>query len=362
MRLEASPAPTWQRALVPALAVAVTFLLTAGLVGLARANPLEAFYYFLVEPFTSRASTLEVLVKATPLLLTGVAVAFAFAAGYYNIGAEGQLYAGAIAAAWLGPKLAGVPAIAAAPLMLVAGFAAGALWALPPAWLKTRLAVDEVVTTLLLNSVIVFFASALLNGPWRDPISQWPQSPEIAASAHFPILVARSRLHLGALVGIGAATVFGWVLSRTAFGLKMRAVGLGREAARFVGINVPRTTLIAALVSGGIAGIAGVSEIAGIHYHLIESISPGYGYSGIVVATLGGLNAMGVGLAALFLGLILTGALGVSRALGVPSYLGDVVQATLLLTTLALLLLSRYRVRLITHRGERGEGNLGPGY
>ncbi|MGH2594081.1 MAG: ABC transporter permease [Anaerolineae bacterium] len=344
-RLEASAAPTWQRGLIPILAVLVTFMLTAGLVVLARANPLEAFYYFLIEPFTARSTALEILVKTTPLLLTGVAVAFAFAAGYYNIGAEGQLYAGAIAAAWLGPQLAGVPTIVAVPLMLIVGLAAGALWALPPAWLKAHLNVDEVVTTLLLNSVIVFFASALLNGPWRDPISGWPQSPEIAASARLPVLLARSRLHLGALVGIAAMLTFGWVLARTAFGLRMRAIGLGREAARFTGINVARTTLIAALVSGGIAGIAGVAEVGGIHYHLIESISPGYGYSGIVVATLGGLNAVGVGLAALFIGLILTGALEVSRALGVPSYLGDVVQATLLLVTLALLLLSRYRLR-----------------
>ena len=345
LRLEAGGAPAWQRGLIPILAVVVTFALTAALVVLAGANPLEAFYYFLIEPFTARATALEILVKTTPLLLTGVAVAFAFTAGYYNIGAEGQLYAGAIAAAWLGPQLTGVPALIAVPLMLIVGFAAGALWALPPAWLKARLNVDEVVTTLLLNSVILFFASALLNGPWRNPITQWPQSPEIAASAHLPVLLARSRLHLGALVGVAATIAFGWVLLRTALGLQMRAVGLGREAARFMGISVPRTLLIAALISGGIAGIAGVSEVAGIHYHLIESISPGYGYSGIVVATLGGLNAAGVGLAALFIALILTGALEVSRSLGVPSYLGDVVQATLLLVTLALLLLSRYRLR-----------------
>ena len=314
------------------------------MVGLAGANPLEVFYYFLVDPLATRSTALEVLVKSTPLLLTGVAVAFAFTAGYYNIGAEGQLYAGAIAAAWVGPQLAGVPAVGAVPLMLLAGLAAGALWALPPAWLKARLNVDEVVTTLLLNSVVVLFAGALLNGPWRDPVSQWPQSPEIAPGAHLPVLLARSRLHLGAPIGMAAALAFGWVVSRTAFGLQMRAVGLGRETARFVGLDVSRVTLIAALISGGIAGLAGVGEVAGIHFHLIEAISPGYGYSGIVVATLGGLNAVGVGLAAVFIGLILTGALEVSRALGVPSYLGDVVQATLLLVTLALLLLNRYRL------------------
>ena len=346
LRLERGSAPAWQQALGPALAVLATFALTSLLVALAGANPLEAFYYFFVEPLTARSTALELLVKTSPLLLTGVAVAFAFSAGYYNIGAEGQLYAGAIAAAWLGPKLEGVSVFASVPAMAAAGFAGGILWALPPAWLKTRLQVDEVVTTLLLNSVIVFFASALLSGPWRDPVSQWPQSPEIAASAHFPVLLARSRLHLGVLFGVLAALAYAAVLTRTAFGLRMRAVGAGRAAAQFVGLNVARTTLIAALVSGGLAGVAGAGEVAGIQFHLIENISPGYGYSGIVVATLGALNPLGVGLAALFLGLILTGAVGVSRALGVPSFLGDVVQATLLLTTLAALLLNRYRLRL----------------
>ena len=344
-RLESAGVPAWQRAAVVPLAVLLTFALTSVLVALAKANPLEAFYYFFVEPFTARSSAIEILVKTTPLLLTGVAVAFAFTAGYFNIGAEGQLYAGAIAAAGIGPLLKGTPPVVAVPLMLLAGFTAGLLWALPPAWLKVRLAVDEVVTTLLLNSVVLFFASALLNGPWRDPVSFWPQSPAIAESAHFPVLLERSRLHLGALVGLAAVVAFGWILSRTAFGLKMRAVGLGQRGARFMGVNVGRTVLTAALVSGGIAGLAGVGEVAGIHYHLIEAISPGYGYSGIVVATLGGLSAFGVGLAALFIGLILTGALEVSRALGVPSYLADVVQATLLLVTLAMLLLGRYRIR-----------------
>jgi simple sugar transport system permease protein len=199
---------------------------------------------------------------------------------------------------------------------------------------------------LLLNSVALFIVSALLNGPWRDPISQWPQSPEIASSAIFPRLIPRSRLHLGFLVAVVIILILWFILTRTALGLRMRAVGLGPEAARFVGIKVERTMLTAALVSGGIAGLAGVSEVAGIHYHLIDAISPGYGYTGIIIATLGSLNAWGVALAALFIGLIDTGSQTVSRALGVPAYLGDVIQAALLLVTLGMLLLQSYRIRL----------------
>jgi ABC-type uncharacterized transport system permease subunit len=347
VKIERATAPIWMRSLIPVVAILVTFVLTATLVVWAGANPLEAYRHFLITPLSSKVSAIEVLVKSTPLLLTGAAVAFAFSAGYWNIGAEGQLYAGAMAAAWLGVMLEGLSAVIAIPMMLVGGFAAGVLWALPSALLKVKLAVDEVVTTLLLNSVILFIVSAVLNGPWRDPISGWPQSPEIATNAAFPKLIPRSRLHLGFVVALLVIAGLWFILSRTALGLKMRAVGLGREAAHFAGVKVEGTILTAALVSGGIAGLAGVGEVAGIHFHLIEGISPGYGYTGIIIATLGGLHAVGVGLAAIFIGLIDTGAQTVSRALGVPVYLGEVVQAALLLVTLSMFILQNYRIRLI---------------
>jgi ABC-type uncharacterized transport system permease subunit len=339
-------APTWLRGLVPVLALVGTFILTSGLILWAKASPFEAYYYFLVAPLSSRVSALEVLVKSTPLILTGSAVAVAFVAGYYNIGAEGQLYAGAIAATWLGGVLGGLPGIVAIPLMLLGGFVAGLAWAVVPALLKVRLAVDEVVTTLLLNSVMLYIVSALLNGPWRNPLSGWPQSAEIAPSTMLPKLVARSRLHVGFIVALLTVAVVWFVLSRTGFGLRMRAVGSGKPAARFAGISVERTTLIAALVSGGIAGVAGVVEVAGIQFHLIGSLSPGYGYTGILIATLGALNPLGVAVAAFFFGLIDTGTQTVSRALGVPIYLGQITQATMLLVTLAMLLLHRYRIRI----------------
>lgn len=336
----------WLRGLLPVLATLLTFLITALLVMLVKANPLEAYYYFLIDPLASRVSALEVLVKATPLVLTGAAVTFAFVGGYWNIGAEGQLYAGAVAATAIGLQVGNLPAWLAIPLLLLGGFVAGALWALTPALMKVKLGIDEVVTTLLLNAVALFGVSALLNGPWRNPVSQWPQSPDIAATAIFPKLIARSRLHLGFLLAIVIIILLWYILTQTTLGLRMCAVGLGAEAARFAGISVERTMLTAALVSGGIAGLAGVNEIAGIHYHLIDAISPGYGYTGILIATLGSLNAVGVTLAALFIGLIDTGAQTVSRALGVPVYLGDVIQATLLLVTLAVLLLQQYRIRI----------------
>jgi len=346
-RIERAPSPVWMRPLLPLLAVLITFVITSVFILLAKANPLTAYYYYLTSPFTNRVSMIEILVKATPLILTGASVTIAFASGYWNIGAEGQLYAGALAAAWIGTEVGGWHPVLAILAMLLGGFLAGMIWASIPALLKVKLAVDEVVTTLLLNSVIVFIISALLNGPWRDPVSGWPQSPTIADSAVFPKLIPRSRLHLGFVVAVVMVLLIWFILSKTPLGLRMRASGLGQEAARFMGVNIQRTMLIAALLSGGIAGLAGVGEVAGIHFHLIDALSNGLGYTGIIAATLGGLNPFGAGLAAIFLGLLDTGAQSVSRSLGVPIFLGNVVQSTLLLVTLGVFMLQNYRIRRV---------------
>ncbi len=322
--------------LIP-LAVALTFVVTSAFVLVAGADPFQAYYRFLVEPLTSGFTFLEVLVTATPLLFTGAAVAIAFRAGYFNIGAEGQLLAGAIAAAGVGMLVRGSPAVLALPLMIVAGALAGALWALVPALLRVRFRIDEVVTTLLLNPVAALVVSALLNGPWRDPQTGFPESPRVADSAVFPALLARSRLHLGFVLAIVVIAVAWFVLTRTPTGLRLRAVGSNPPAAAFAGLDVNGTLLRAALVSGAVAGLAGVSEVAGIQHRLTGGLSPGFGYTGIVVATLGGLTMPGVGLAALLLADLRVGAGTAGRALGIPSQLGEIVQATLLLVTIGAL-------------------------
>jgi len=324
------------------VSVAITFALTSGPILLAGANPLAAYVEFLIVPLTSRFSILEVLVAATPILLTGTAVALAFRGGYWNIGAEGQLLAGAIAAAAIG-QLQGLPPLVVLPLMVAGGALAGAAWAAGPALLRVRFGIDEVVTTLLLNPVALLLVNALLFGPWRDPVSGFPESPRIAAGAEFPVLLERSRLHLGLLVALGVVAAVGYVVARTAAGLRLRAVGLSPAGARFAGIDVGRTLLATALASGAIAGIAGVGEVAGIQFRLTSGVSPGYGYTGIVVATLGTLTMPGVVLSALFLGDLTVGASSAGRALGIPSQLGPVVQGTLLLVTVGLLAIRRNR-------------------
>jgi ABC-type uncharacterized transport system permease subunit len=339
-RLRLSP---WSTPALIGLAILITFALTAGPILVASANPIEAYYRFVVAPLTSTFTLLEVLVSATPILFTGAAVAIAFRAGYWNIGAEGQLLLGAIAAAGVGMVLGALPPLLALAVMLAAGALAGAAWALVPALLRVRFGIDEVVTTLLLNPVALLLVNGLLHGPWRDPVTGFPESPRIAASAEFPVLIDRSRLHLGFPIALVVIAVAWYVIARTPAGLRLRAVGLSPHGARFAGIDVGRTLLTAALVSGAIAGLAGVSEVAGIQNRLTGGLSPGYGYTGIVVATLGTLTLPGVVLAALFLGDLSIGASSAARSLGIPSQLGAVVQGVLLLTTVALLALRRNR-------------------
>ncbi len=334
----------WSTPVLVVAAVLITFVITAVPILLAGANPIEAYAAFVVVPLTSWFTLLEVLVSATPILLTGAAVAIAFRAGYWNIGAEGQLLLGAIGAAGVGIVVGDLPPILALPLMIAGGALAGAMWALLPAVLRVRFGIDEVVTTLLLNPVALLLVNGLLHGPWRDPVTGFPESPRIAASAEFPTLIDRSRLHLGFLLALAVIVVAWYVLARTPAGLRLRAAGLSPHGARFAGINVSRTLLGAALVSGAIAGIAGVSEVAGIQNRLTSGLSPGYGYTGIVVATLGALTMPGVTLAALFLGDLAVGASSAARSLGIPSQLGAVVQGVLLLTTVALLAVRRNRL------------------
>ena len=346
-RIERRPAPLWFRVLIPIIAILITFLVTSILILMAGANPFVAFYYILLAPLSNRVSSLEVLVKATPLLLTGACAVFAFSAGYWNIGGEGQFLAGAFAATGAGILLQGVPAVVAIPVMILVSLVGGLLWAVIPAWLKAKLSVDEVVTTLLFNSIILFIISFTLNNFWRNPITGWPQSPEISETAHFIQLIPRSRLHIGFIVALVAILIEWFVLARTPLGLRMRAIGLGKEAARFAGINVNNTLFISALISGGLAGLAGGGDIAGIHFHLIEAVGSGLGYTGIIVAMFSALNPIALVPSALFLGLIDTGAQSLSSALGVPIYLGDAVQATLLLVTLCMFVLQNYRIRRV---------------
>ena len=333
--------------LLPLGAVVVALLLCAALVSLAGVNVLDAYSILFLSNFASIYDVEDMLVKASPLLFTGLAVVVAFRAKFWNIGAEGQLMAGAVAAGFIGERMS-LPAFSLVPLMILGAAVCGALWALLPALLKVRLKVDDVVSTLLLNFIMLYGVTALLEGPWRDPKSGYPNSPSIRPGAEFPIL-AGDEMHLGIFLALIAAIVIWWVLSRTTLGFRIRAVGHNPAAAEYAGIPVGRVIIIAALISGALAGLAGAGEVGGVRYQVTEDLSSGYGYAGIVIATLAELNPLGAIPAALFFAIIFNGAGTMSRSLGVPIYLADVIQGVALMTMVAMRLFAAYRLRVVRH-------------
>jgi ABC-type uncharacterized transport system permease subunit len=351
MRLERRPAASRAALLLaPAGAVLFTLLASALLVAWAGA-PLGQTYALLLQGgFGSVFAWSETLTRAIPLMLTGLAATVAFKARLFNIGAEGQLYAGAIAAVAVGGLHGGsgfaVPSGLLLALMLAAAALAGALLLLGPALLKTRLGVDEVVTTLLLNFIVLLGVGALLDGPMKDPTAMgWPQSVALQSTLELSKLVPPTRVHTGLLIAVGLALVI-WVLFRhTLLGFQIRAVGANARAAAFAGVPLTRTVVAAALLSGALAGLAGAIEVAGRAGYVTLDMSPGYGYSGIVIAMLAGLHPIGVLAASVFVAGVLVGADTMSRAVSVPTYMADVIVAASLIAVLVASLLTQYRLR-----------------
>ena len=347
MRLEPKPAPTLAVTLLfPLAAIAATLLLVSVLVLAAGASPLSVFYLVARGAAGSQFALLETLTRATPLIFTGLAVAVAFRAKLWNIGAEAQLYMGGVLTVVLGTGALPLPPVLLIPVLMAAAMAAGALLLLGPAVLKTRFGVDEVVTTLLLNFIVLLFVSMLLEGVLKDPMGLgWPQSQKVVAEAQLPRLIQGKRLHLGFVIATVAAVAVWVVTKKTKLGYEMRAVGHNPEGACFVGIPVNRVLMKTALLSGGLAALAGFSEVSGLKGNLTLDLSAGYGYTGIVVAMLAMLNPLGVIASAIFVAGIFVGADAMSRAAKVPSYIADVMVATSLLTMVVAILLTRYRIR-----------------
>ncbi|MCI5109207.1 MAG: ABC transporter permease [Marivita sp.] len=346
MRLERrETVPLALVATAPLVAIFAALVLAAGLIGAAGVNPLSAYAEMLRGALGSRLSITEMLTRATPLILTGLAAAVAFRARLWNIGGEGQFYVGALTTAWIGHSL-GLPGPLGIAVLMVCGMAAGALLLAGPAFLRLRFGVDEVVTTLLLNFIVILFVGLMIEGPLRDPLAfGWPQSVPVDGDYRLPDLVPRTRLHIGLLFAIAAAGVVWLVLTRTVFGVETRAAGLNARAAAFAGISLPRTIMGVALVSGALAGLAGAVEVMGVTGGVTTTMSPGFGYAGIVVAMLAALHPAGVVAAAIFVATVFVGADAISRATGVPSFIADVIVALSLLTMLVALLFTTYRLR-----------------
>ena len=338
--------PLGLRLLLPVLSVLAAFALAAIPLALAGAPVLSAYAGIVTGATGSLFAVTETLTRATPLVFTGLAAAIAFRARLFNIGAEGQLYLGALAAVAVGSGAVDLPGGLLLPAILVAAFLAGALLMLGPALLKARLGVDEVVTTLLLNFVVLLFVQMMLEGTFKDPMGGgWPQSEPILPEGTLPVLFDRMRVHAGLVLALVAALLAQVLMSRTVLGLKIRAVGDNAAASRFAGIGITGVTVVVAVLSGGFAGLAGASEVAGLKGYLTSDLSRGFGYAGIVVATLAGLQPLAVVPAALFVAGIFVGADTMSRQVGVSNYVADLIVALALLCVLVGGLFQRYRPR-----------------
>jgi simple sugar transport system permease protein len=321
---------------VAAGALLATAVFAAGSLWLGGYSPIDAAGALLRGSVGSPVAVMSSMVRSVPLILTGLAVALAFRAGVWNIGAEGQLYAGAVASVWVALSWSALPAVVLIPAVLVSGGLAGAAWAAVPAVMKVRLGVGEVITTILMNFVGILLAAYVVRGPLQEARGIFPQTDPIADAARLPLLIPDTRLHAGFLIAllIGAAL---WATLRwTRLGFQIRAVGAAPEAARISGmISRDRVVLATFLASGAIAGLAGGVEVSGVTYALYENLSPGWGYTAIAVALLARLHPAAVVGTGLLFGALEAGAAAMQREAGIPLAWVGAVEAMVILFVLA---------------------------
>jgi simple sugar transport system permease protein len=310
----------------------VLALLVGAVILWATGRDAAHFYRLLAqESLGSRDALANTLAQTTPVLFTGLATAFAFRAGIFNVGVEGSLYLGAFAAAWVGFTFVHAPAIPLLAFAFALAGAAGAVWALLPGLLKALLAVDEVVTTLMLNFVAIGITSYLVNGPYLARGTANSTSPPIASQAELPSLHPPSQLTPALLVALGVAVAYWLLFSRTTIGYELRTAGASRRFAAASGIGLVRVVVVAMLLSGFVGGLAGASQVLGVNYRFVDHFSPGYGFTGIAVALLGRNSALGCVAAAFFFGALANGGATVQLFTSIPIELINVLVGTVMI-------------------------------
>ena len=334
--------------LSPVLAALASALACGVLFAALGHDPLRALGVLIFAPLSNIYGLAELALKATPLLLCALGIAIGVRADVWNIGAEGQFTIGAIAGGGIGLAFGDTGRVWVLPLMLAAGMAGGAFWAAIPALLKTRYNAHEILTTLMLSYVAVQFLGFLVHGPWQDPEGfNFPQSRQFAPAATMPILLAGTRVHVGTLIALLAVPLAALLVGRTMTGFRIRVAGLAPGAARYAGFSAPRTIWFTLLLSGTLAGLAGVCEVAGPIGQLTPVISPGYGFAAIIVAFLGRLQPVGILFASLLMALLYLGGEQLQMQLQLPDAVAFVTQGLLLFFLLGADVLIRYRVRMV---------------
>jgi len=293
-------------------------------------DPITSFYYFFLNAFSYPHGIAESLIKATPLILCSTGLLYAFNSDFLNIGAEGQLHIGAAFAVWLGLSFGGLPPI----LVLIAaglfGFIGGGIWALIPMVLKIKLKVNEVLSTLMMNSIGILLVNYLVSDPWRDKAGWELWTPDLSSSYWLPKIIAGTRLHIGFLIALSFVVVYFIILNKTALGYKSKVMGKSRAIANYAGISILKTSLLVALLSGGLAGIAGMIEIYGVQHHLLVGFSPGYGYFAILVAFLSGASFLSATVLSILFGILIVGGMGI-QLMGVPDAISRIIVGMLFL-------------------------------
>lgn len=339
-------APHWLVALVSLGAVVAALVVTAFIFAAYGVPPLEGYATIVRRTLLEPRGLSETIRKAIPLLLAGVGLVLALRANFWNIGAEGQILAGAVAASGLA-LFVPLPAPLMVPAMFLAGFLGGALWGLVPALLKVRLGVNEIITTLMMNYVALYLVRWLITGPWKGQSATGFSYSERFAREFWLPTIGTTRLHWPTLVlGLALAIFVAFLLARTRAGFEIRMMGEGPDAARYAGVNFLRTTLLLILVAAGAAGLAGVGEVAGIHHRLTEpnSISLGYGYTAIIVALLARGNPLLVIVTAFFLGMVFAAGDVMRVSLRLPTQMTSVISGMVLLFLICTEPLLRYRL------------------
>jgi len=312
--------------LVPSLAVLAALAVGALILLVFGYNPVSAYVVMLEGIFGSQRNLTEVLVKATPLIFTGIAVAVAYSGGVWNIGGEGQFYLGAISATYVGIYWGQLPPALLIPLVMAAGFIGGGLWAIIPGLLKAWVDANEVVVTIMLNYIAMGITSFLVTGPMQEARGFYPQTELISASARLPRFLPPTRLHVGFLLAVALAIVVTIILRRTPLGYSIRAIGASLNTARFAGIPINRTIVTAMVLSGGAAGLGGAVEISGLTWRLFATVSSGYGFDGIAVSLLVQNNPLGTILSGFLFGALRAGSELMQMNASIPSVLIEVIQ------------------------------------
>ena len=315
----------------PLIAIALALLVGAILILIAGANPIAAYTALIQHSLFTFFGFGDTLKKMTPLLFTSLGVMLALRGGLFNIGGEGQIYLGALGSTLVGLYFSGLPALIHIPLALLAGFIFGGIWGLIPGYLKAVRGVNEVIATLLLNYIAVNLISYLVQNPLKEANAPSPYSPLIAESARLPAIFSGGFAHVGILLALIAAIIVWVLLELTPLGYQIMAVGFNPIASRYAGISVKRTVILVMVLAGGLAGLAGASEVMGLKYRLFEEVSPGFGFDAIAIAFLGRGSAIGVVLISLFFGALQSGARTMQSVAGVPVTIVYAIQGLMVL-------------------------------